>query len=207
MDGHGGHPRYAAAERAALADTLTEIGPDAPTLCEGWESRHLAAHLVVRERRPLASLGNAVPFLAGHTERVQRRLAETRVAAGEYLRLVEEVRQGPRWGPLRIARVDEAMNLAEFFVHHEDLRRTGTGWQARALSPAYIAALWGRVGTIARLNPMREKEPVVLVAPGFGQVRRGWADPAVTVTGAPPELLLWLFGRRSVAEVTVDCAS
>jgi uncharacterized protein (TIGR03085 family) len=207
MDGNGEHPRYAAAERAALADTLTEIGPDAPTLCEGWASRHLAAHLVVRERRPLASLGNVVPFLAGRTERVQRRLAETRVAAGEYPRLVEEVRRGPRWGPLRIARVDEAVNLVEFFVHHEDLRRTGTGWTVRDLPPGYTAALWGRVGTLARLNPTKEAGTVVLVAPGFGRVRRGREGREVTVTGAPPELLLWLFGRRSVAEVMVDRAS
>jgi uncharacterized protein (TIGR03083 family) len=35
-------------ERQALCDTLTELGPDAPTLCEGWTTADLAAHLMVR---------------------------------------------------------------------------------------------------------------------------------------------------------------
>ena len=42
----------ARAERHALCDLLIEVGPDAPTLCEGWSTFDLAAHLVVRERRP-----------------------------------------------------------------------------------------------------------------------------------------------------------
>ncbi|MCW2608081.1 MAG: hypothetical protein JWO60_2774, partial [Frankiales bacterium] len=42
----------AAAERAALLDLLAASGPDAPTLCPGWTTHDLAAHLVVRERQP-----------------------------------------------------------------------------------------------------------------------------------------------------------
>ena len=38
-------------ERADLADLLQEVGPDAPTCCTGWDTAHLAAHLVVRDRR------------------------------------------------------------------------------------------------------------------------------------------------------------
>ena len=44
--------RYAFAERLALADLMAEVGPDAPTLCGGWTTRDLAAHLLLRERRP-----------------------------------------------------------------------------------------------------------------------------------------------------------
>ena len=43
---------YAQDERAALAALLHETGPDGPTLCEGWQTRDLVAHLVLRERRP-----------------------------------------------------------------------------------------------------------------------------------------------------------
>src|SRR5690606_24047731 len=39
---------HARAERHALADLLMAVGPDAPTLCAGWTTAHLAAHLVVR---------------------------------------------------------------------------------------------------------------------------------------------------------------
>lgn len=61
-------------ERAALVESLREHGPDAPTLCEGWTARDLAAHLVVRERRLDAAPGILVPQLAGYTERVQARV-------------------------------------------------------------------------------------------------------------------------------------
>jgi uncharacterized protein (TIGR03083 family) len=43
---------YAQDERAALAALLHETGPDGPTLCEGWQTRDLAAHLALRARRP-----------------------------------------------------------------------------------------------------------------------------------------------------------
>ena len=65
-------------ERAALVQTLRAVGPDAPTLCEGWTTRDLAAHLVVRERRLDATLGIMVPFLAGYTEKVQDKVARSK---------------------------------------------------------------------------------------------------------------------------------
>ena len=67
---------WARAERLLLCDLLTRIGPDAPTLCQGWTTGDLAAHLVTRERRPDAGPGLVVPLLAGHTERVQRKITK-----------------------------------------------------------------------------------------------------------------------------------
>jgi uncharacterized protein (TIGR03085 family) len=58
-------PSLARPERAALLDLLTGVGPDAPTLCEGWTTHDLAAHLVVRERRPHAVPGLVVPARIG----------------------------------------------------------------------------------------------------------------------------------------------
>ena len=49
------------AERAALCDLLDELGPDAPTLCPGWDTRDLATHLFVRDREPKAWAGIAIP--------------------------------------------------------------------------------------------------------------------------------------------------
>ena len=46
-----------AVERDELCDLFVARGPDAPTLCEGWTTADLAAHLVVRERNPLAGPG------------------------------------------------------------------------------------------------------------------------------------------------------
>ena len=44
-------------ERAALCDTMEKVGPDAPTLCEGWLTIDLAAHLCAREARSDAAIG------------------------------------------------------------------------------------------------------------------------------------------------------
>src|SRR5215218_8372952 len=40
---------FARSERAELCDLLDEVGSRAPTLCDGWESHDLAAHLWVRK--------------------------------------------------------------------------------------------------------------------------------------------------------------
>ena len=45
---------YSQEERLALCALLDKSGPDAPTLCEGWTTGDLAAHLVLREHRPAA---------------------------------------------------------------------------------------------------------------------------------------------------------
>ena len=54
-------------ERAALCELFAEVGPDAHTLCGEWTTRDLAAHLVVRERRPDAAIGIIVSKAAGYT--------------------------------------------------------------------------------------------------------------------------------------------
>jgi len=57
-------------ERAEMCDSFEEFGPDAPTLCEGWNTRDLLAHLLVRERRPDAAASIVVPYLRKHAEQV-----------------------------------------------------------------------------------------------------------------------------------------
>src|SRR5438067_1422161 len=59
----GGMPdsSFDAAERARLADLLDELGPDALTLLPPWTTRDIAAHLVLRERDPLAGPGLVLP--------------------------------------------------------------------------------------------------------------------------------------------------
>jgi uncharacterized protein (TIGR03085 family) len=82
---------FARDERTALCTLLDETGPAAPTLCEGWQTVDLAAHLVLRERRPDAAAGIMGGPLAGHNERVRRML----VARTPYRQLVDEIRGGP----------------------------------------------------------------------------------------------------------------
>lgn len=195
-------------ERAALSATLAQVGPDAPTLCEGWTARELAAHLVLRERRPDAAAGVVlpVPVLAEHTQRVQEQYAQQ-----PWADLVDMVRQGPKgWTPIRVASVDDAVNLAEFFVHHEDVLRAQPDWnpeQGRELDRDFDEALWARLRQMGQLFFRKSPVGVLLDAGGVGgrkQVKGATRDGEITLCGDPGELLLYVFGRGSVAQVLID---
>jgi uncharacterized protein (TIGR03085 family) len=190
---------YAQRERRQIADLFLEVGPDAPTLCEGWATRDLAAHLVVRERRPDAVATRLVPPLAGHAERVRRALA-----ARPYAEVVAMVRNPPWWSLLSNPLTDELFNGLEFFIHHEDVRRGRPGCEPRDLDPGHRAALWRGVTFTARLGLRRLHIPVLVRAPGFGEVTVGGDTPRATLTGDPGELALFVSGRQRAARVEVD---
>lgn len=178
---------HAQVERRGLASLLLEVGPDAPTLCEGWTTRDLAAHLVLRESRPDAAVGIVLPPLAPRTQRLQRDLA-----SGPWAGLVERVRSGP---PAWVRPFDEAMNTVEYFVHHEDVRRATAGWEPRPLDPVEEDALWRRLRALARLNLRRAGVTVTLEAPGHAPLRAGRGEGEVRLVGPPSELVLVCFGR------------
>ncbi|RZQ62485.1 TIGR03085 family metal-binding protein [Amycolatopsis suaedae] len=181
----------AADERQALCALFDEVGPDAPTLCEGWLTKDLAAHLVVREHRPDAALGILVPGLDGHTRRVQ-----DGYAAEPWPRLVERVRSGPAWfWPTSIPAVDELVNSAEFLVHHEDVRRARPGWEPRPADGARDAAAWKAARMASRMTLRSSPVGVVLRTPAGRQAQVRSGDELVGVVGEPVELLLFVFGR------------
>ncbi|SNC59349.1 TIGR03085 family protein [Kytococcus aerolatus] len=190
-------------ERRALLDTLRGLGPEAPTLCEGWDARDLLAHMVLRESRPDALPGIGMPQgpAGAHTARLQRELA-----AAEWGTLLARFSRGPaRWMPFALPGVGEAVNSAEYLVHHEDLRRAQPGWIPRT-DRAVQEAAWSAVRRAGRVLHRRAPGGVVLVAPGFGRKavkRPGEGRSSVVLTGEPVELLLHAFGRDSVARVEI----
>jgi uncharacterized protein (TIGR03085 family) len=190
---------YARRERRQLADLLLETGPDAPTLCAGWTTRDLAAHLVIRERRPDATAAGLIPPLAGHVEHV--RLAK---AAQPYAQIVHEVRTPPWWSLLSNPLTDELVNGLEFFIHHEDVRRGEGGWTARTLDEGQLKSIWSGVRFTSRLGLRKLGVPVTVRAPGFGEVTIGGDTPVATIVGAPGELALFLSGRQRAAAVDVE---
>ena len=117
-------------ERLELCDLALALGEDAPTLCEGWVAKDLIGHLVIREHRPLAGVGIAVPVLSGLAE-----WEMTKVKRRDFAVLVEKVRD-PGFTPYALPPVDRLANTLEYFVHHEDLRRAQPGWEPRELDPA-----------------------------------------------------------------------
>jgi len=187
-------------ERNALATLLDELGPDAPTLCEGWRTRDLAAHLVTRERRGDAALGIAVKPLAGHTASVQRSYA-----ARPYEELVAKVRGGaPFWSVFALPGADRLMNTTEYFVHHEDVRRAQPDWTPRELPAKVQDGLWEAVKGRAKLSFRGTTFGVTLTRPGGETVVATSGEPMAVLTGEPAELLLYLFGRRDHAKVSLS---
>ena len=188
---------HAHAERLALCTTLLQVGPSAETLCEGWLTRDLAAHLTLRDHRPDVQVGMHVPALAGYTQALQ-----DKTAARPFEGLVNAVRSGPPvWNPTRLSAVDRVVNTAEFYVHHEDILRAQPGWAPRPVSKSLQRALWPVCATMARVAMRSAPVGVELVAPGYGRKVVTGGEPLVTVEGAPGELLLFVFGRQRVAQV------
>ncbi len=184
-------------ERAALCDLLTELGPDEPTLCTGWRTRDLAAHLVVRERRPDAAAGILLAPFSAYTKRVQDGYARR-----PWAELVELVRSGPpALSPTRIPVVDKLVNSVEMYVHHEDVRRAQPDWKPRDPDPARDAVTWAGLSRAARMTLRHSTVGVVLRRPDGTEVVAKRGPNTVIVTGEPGELLLFAFGRD---EVRVD---
>ncbi|MDE0802424.1 MAG: TIGR03085 family metal-binding protein [Acidimicrobiales bacterium] len=187
-----------ARERAELCAHLDRLGPDAPTLCDHWTTEDLAAHLVARERNPFAGPGIVVggPFARLTDWAMQR---ETR---RDYATLVDRVRSGPPLVPWGLPVLRSLLNLNEYFVHHEDVRRANGG-RPRTDRPELDDALRPLVSRMAALQLWRAHIDVDLVDDtGRSLARRGSAPPRIV--GRPGELLLWLNGRGSIADVAFE---
>ncbi|WP_043638765.1 TIGR03085 family metal-binding protein [Nonomuraea candida] len=188
---------HARAERSALCDLLDRLGPDAPTLCTGWTTADLAAHLAVRERRPDAMPGIALGLLAGYTASVQSSFR----ARHSYPALVSVVRR-PGGVYALLPALDEAVNTLELFVHHEDVRRAQPSWEPRELPADLETVIWKRVSTGARLMLRKSPVGVVLHRLGGGVALGGpRGGSRVEVTGRAAELLVFCFGRQAHARV------
>lgn len=186
-------------ERAKLADLFDELGPDAPTLCDGWLTHDLAAHLWIRETDPLAAPGLLAKQLANLTE---RRMDETK-RRWDYPTLVERIRRGPApFSMFAFPVVDEEANTAEYFVHHEDVRRAN-GRGPRELASEVEDWFWRRLKLLGRALFRSAGMGVVLERtdgqPDSFRVNSG--NPIVTVVGRPSEITLYSFGRRNAADV------
>jgi uncharacterized protein (TIGR03085 family) len=192
-------------ERDAVADLMTELGPDAPTCCAGWTTAHLAAHLVVRDRRPDAMAGYALES-AGQGGPVVARAhrAEDRLRTSTpYADVVARVRSGPAWWwPTAWPPVEHAINVTEFAVHHEDVRRAQPDWKPRELTREDQDTIWSAAALYARRGAGR-RGLVLRRTDVPGQERRVGAAGR-TVEGEPLELLLWLARRRDIARVAVS---
>jgi uncharacterized protein (TIGR03085 family) len=194
-----------AAERARFTDLLDELGPDAPTLCEGWTARDLAAHMVVIEH-PEAWVGGGSSRRFAIANRLHDRVMD-RERAKPWPEQVERLRRGPVGGPFAWSVVRERMYIREYLIHHEDLRRAN-GLGPRTDVPELEEIAWKKVRTVGKFGLRRAARaagtsleverfggPLIHVNPG---------KRVAHITGAPIELLLFAFGRRGAADVQIS---
>ncbi|MFD3869588.1 TIGR03085 family metal-binding protein [Streptomyces sp. NPDC058623] len=191
---------HAKRERLLLADLLEAAGPEAPTLCAGWRTRELAAHVVIRERRPDAAGGLLLNVLKARLDK-----AMEEYTAKPYEELLELIRTGPpKMSVYALKQIDEAANAVEFYVHAEDVRRAQPDWSPRELDPVFSDALWSRLDRMARLAGRKSPVGLVLRRPNGQTSVAHKGTPVVTVTGEPGELTLFCFGRQAAAAVELD---
>ncbi len=149
------------AERASFAVAFRAADPNAPTLCAGWSARHLCAHLVQREHSILRNVWDQVTTKAPGEERFMRRLVDDAGTPDGYAALVDRFEAGPSRHSL-MGRFDEALNLVEYVVHHEDLRRGSGPVPPRDLPAAELDEIWRRARPI--LKRAYRKAPVGVLA-------------------------------------------
>ncbi len=195
-------------ERANLAESLRVAGPIAPTLCAGWNTRDLLAHLVMSDSRLDGVIASFIPFTKKYASSVADNFKNQ-----PYEQLVSDFRNGPpKFSVFAIPGVDNLFNSIEFLVHNEDVRRSMPDWKPRVMNQATKDFIWGRlISGVARLLLNSHRQGVTLhrrdfvdateETPGDAAnntftVRTG-PDPVV-LTGDPIELLLACFGRRAV---------
>ncbi|WP_178945788.1 maleylpyruvate isomerase family mycothiol-dependent enzyme [Kocuria sp. TGY1127_2] len=218
--------------RNQLVEVLQKTGPGKPTLCEGWNTEHMVAHLLLRETRPDIAAGAVLSPLAARTERKTEELAEKLTDGRLYMEAVEKFAQAK--APNRMhGTVDEGMNYVEYVVHREDVLRGSPAanemnggesridhedekiWktlssQGKMFSKSYPDGLT-IVGTDDQGSPVFGRETLRKPAEASrvsGLVQKVVKAPStgeqVTITGTPLEILLYLFGRREAAEVEVE---
>ena len=175
-----------------------DVPPDAPTLCEGWQARHLAAHVVLRERSAWSGRGSpsrpssAAPSARSRGSPTRRRPRAPTATSWRGSRTSPRAWHPPAWA-------GEAANLVEFFVHTEDVRRGAGPVRARELDPALVDALWSQLPRAARDGCATAPSASCSSAPtgsGTSCARRRRDYGTVVVRGDVGELVLYLRARR-----------
>jgi uncharacterized protein (TIGR03085 family) len=142
----------------------------------------------------LRSLGLVVPGpVAAYTSRV---MASVLRVSG-YDQVLDVLAAGPP-RPLRM--IDEQLNLMEYFIHVEDVRRA-QGSAPRSLPVGLERALFARLRMLLRLSLLRVRGIQVDVVTTHGERASFGTGPVAQLRGPVGELALWVFNRKCVADV------
>ncbi|WP_316670941.1 TIGR03085 family metal-binding protein [uncultured Propionibacterium sp.] len=192
--------------RSTICDLFEQVGPGAPTLCEGWTAQDLAAHLFLRENDPLSTPGMFSEIFAPITAARMRTL----LARQGFDQIVSTLRGGPiGLSVMRLRAVDKRVNGIEYLIHYEDLLRAqpAGSFERPALSAEGRFALsdqtWGAIVGIGKMIGRRSEVGLKLARDdGAAEIRMlAKGSPEVVVRGTPAELAMWLYGRDADVEL------
>jgi uncharacterized protein (TIGR03083 family) len=182
------------AERAALADSLEAVGPQAQTACDDWTAFDLAAHVVAAERAS-GTLAFCVRTLAARGVQFRPRpqlvsWAIRRERRDGFATLIGRLRQrSPR---LLLTPAVAAATLFEVWMHHDDLTTANdlahdTPDHLSEAIPFLMRYQATRLPT-ARLIVRTTDDNQFTFGPTVG--------PTAVLTGPAGDLVRWLAGRR-----------
>jgi len=92
--------------------------------------------------------------------------------------------------------------LGEYFIHTQDVARAN-GLDQEEPESQMEDALWLRVQVAARQLHHRRTPGLVLESAGRSSAHVTKGPTTTVVSGAPSELLCWVYGRQAVAVVTI----
>lgn len=190
---------FAKRERSAICQTLRQLGPDQLTLCQGWTTKDLLVHLIVRENRPDAAVGLFVPFLNSYTKSISNKYQDK-----SFEELISIFENGPKSpSPFAIPKVDELANTFEFLVHHEDILRAQDNYQPRQFTQEDSKLLWSRF-TKSAVFFMRKVKIGVIAKTDQGTYTLKRGNDAVTISGNIVDLVMFAFGRQNKTEIVFE---
>lgn len=164
---------FARSEMAQLKQLLRELGPHAPTLCEGWETKDLARHNLLRQQpwrfRQKLSYEDTINLWKPTP-------VDDVVNTVEYFIHHEDVRRANGMGPREFSTKVEKMLLEKLKVFAPILLRKEK--PIMLVPEGFPAIVLGDRGVASR------------------------GDAVTKVMGKPSELILWAWGRRQAADVT-----
>lgn len=194
---------FVQSERAFTISLLRGLSTkqwQASTLCKGWTVEDLAAHLASRERNPIGGIGLIVPGLHFlHDKRIEK----TKAKGHAYI--LKKLSHYPWW-------MAAALNTAEFYVHNEDILRGGLKMHRPVPGAEASEILWQALHGLVRVK----KDMVADL--GNVQLRNSKTGAIITipnhhamqdtvVSGPAGEVLLYFYGRRKAAKVSITKAA
>ncbi|MCU1344398.1 MAG: hypothetical protein JWL70_664 [Acidimicrobiia bacterium] len=187
--------------RQAFADVCEQLGPEAPTLCEGWTTQDIMIHMNLIERRwdswgAIALGRKSTKVKAFYDQLIERERARP------WSDQLARIRSGPQRGPLASQWLRDRMMPREYLIHTEDIRRAN-GITAEVSSDAQEVA-WSRLpGLAKRMFTAPPPFGVEVIHPDGRVVTLAEGAPVAQLRGQPLEQLLYIFNRTAVSTVEI----